>query len=67
MRRWRDRKLIANRFVEFNGKPVSSVKKDCKTAVGLARLPGKVTKVFSTKEPMERLASRPRRAWAILG
>jgi integrase len=28
---------------EFNGKPVGSVKKGFKTAVGLARLPGKFT------------------------
>jgi integrase len=30
-------------FVEFNGKPVASVKKGFKTAVGLAKLTGKVT------------------------
>jgi hypothetical protein len=41
-RRWKDRKLIATCFVEFNGKPVASVKKEFKTAVGLPRLPGKV-------------------------
>jgi len=43
LRRWKDRKLMANCFVEFNGKPVASVKKGFKTAVGLAMLPGKVT------------------------
>jgi integrase len=43
LRRWRERKLIATCFVEFNGKPVASVKKGFKTAVGLARLPGNVT------------------------
>jgi len=43
LRRWKDRKLIATCFVEFNGKPVVSVKKGFKTAVELARLPGKVT------------------------
>ena len=43
LRCWRDRKLIATCFVEFNGKPVASVKKGFKTAVGLARLPGNVT------------------------
>src|SRR6266404_1095012 len=37
------RKLIATCFVEFNGKPVASVKKGFKRAVGLAHLPGKVT------------------------
>src|SRR6266571_3037315 len=43
LRRWRDRKLIANCFVEFNGKPVASVKKGFRSAVGLAGLSGKVT------------------------
>jgi len=32
LRRWRDRKLIATCFVEFNGKPAASVKKPFKTA-----------------------------------
>ena len=40
LRRWRDRKLIPTCFVEFNGKPVASVKKKFKPAVGL---PGKLT------------------------
>ncbi|WP_461357451.1 tyrosine-type recombinase/integrase [Bradyrhizobium sp. USDA 4454] len=43
LRRWQDRKLINTCFVEFNGKPVASVKKGFKSAVDLARLPGKVT------------------------
>ena len=43
LRRWWNRRLIAECFVEFNGKPVASVKKGFKTAVGLAGLPGKVT------------------------
>jgi integrase len=43
LRRWKDRKLVATYFVEFNGKPVGSVKRGFKMAVGLARLPGKVT------------------------
>jgi integrase len=43
LRRWKDRKLVATCFVEFNGKPVGSVKRGFKTAAGLARLPGKVT------------------------
>jgi integrase len=43
LRRWKDRKLIATRFVEFKGKPDASVKKGFKTAVELAGLPGKVT------------------------
>jgi hypothetical protein len=43
MRRWKSQKLIATCFVEFNGKPVSSVKKGFRSAVRLARLPGKVT------------------------
>jgi hypothetical protein len=43
MRRWKARKLIATCFVEFNGKPVSSVKKGFRSAVRLAGLPGRVT------------------------
>ena len=43
MRRWKSQKLIATCFVEFNGKPVSPVKKGFRSAVRLARLPGKVT------------------------
>ena len=42
-RRWKERKLIASCFVEFNGKPVASVKTGFRTAVGLANLPGRVT------------------------
>jgi integrase len=43
LRRWRDRKLIAICFVGFNSKPVASVKKGFKSAVGLAGLASKVT------------------------
>jgi integrase len=43
MRRWARLKLIAECFVEFNGKPVASVKKGFSTAVGLARPTGRVT------------------------
>jgi integrase len=43
LRRWKQRKLIATCFVEFNGKPVASVKKGFKSAVELAGLIGKVT------------------------
>ena len=43
LRRWWNLKLITECFVEFNGKPVASVKKGFKTAAGLARLPGRVT------------------------
>ena len=43
MRRWKERKLFANCFVEFNGKPVASVKNGFRRAVELAHLPGKVT------------------------
>jgi integrase len=43
LRRWKTRKLIAACFVEFNGKPVSSVKTGFRSAVRLAGLPGKVT------------------------
>jgi integrase len=43
MRRWQRRKLMANCFVEFNGKPVASVKTGFKSAVRLAGLAGRVT------------------------
>jgi hypothetical protein len=43
MRRWKARNLIASHFVEFNGKPVTSVKKGVRNAVRLAGLPGRVT------------------------
>src|SRR6202044_3909329 len=43
LRRWKERRLIATCFVEFNGKPVASVKKGFKSAVELACLNGKVT------------------------
>ncbi len=43
MRRWKVRTLVAKCFVEFNGKPVASVKRGFRTAIGLAKLPGKVT------------------------
>jgi integrase len=43
MRRWRDRKIAAVHFVEWNGKPVTSVRKGFRHATHLARLDGKVT------------------------
>jgi integrase len=43
MRRWWDRGIIHDHFVEWNGEPVASVKTALKTAVRLAKLPGKVT------------------------
>jgi integrase len=43
MRRWVRRKLIATSFVEFNGKPVASVKKAFGSGVALAKLAGQVT------------------------
>jgi integrase len=43
MRRWVERKLIVDTFVEFHGKPVASVKKGFGSAVRLAGLSGRVT------------------------
>jgi integrase len=43
LRRWARLNLIAECFVEFNGKPVTSVKKGFRSAVRLAGLSGKVT------------------------
>lgn len=41
--RWKRLKPITRCFVEFNGKPVSSVKKGFRSGVRLAGLPGKVS------------------------
>ena len=43
MRRWKQKKLIARHFVEFNGEGVASVKTGFKRAVKLAGLTGKVS------------------------
>src|SRR5260370_42549330 len=43
MRRWARLKLIAECFVEFNGKPITSAKKGFKSAVKLAELSSRVT------------------------
>jgi integrase len=43
MRRWKQKKLIARHFVEFNGEGVVSVKTGFKRAVKLAGLTGKVS------------------------
>jgi integrase len=43
MRRWKQKKLIARHFVEFNGEGVVSVKTGFKRAVKLAGLAGKVS------------------------
>jgi integrase len=43
MRRWKERKLFARYFVEFNGEPVRSVKTAFKRAVALSKLEGRVS------------------------
>jgi integrase len=43
IRRWRDRKVIAQYVVEWNGKPVKSVKTAWKQAVKLAKIGGNPT------------------------
>jgi hypothetical protein len=40
MRRWKTKKLMTTSFVEFNGKPVASVKTGFRSAVRLAELSG---------------------------
>ena len=42
LRRWHAKGIVKEHFVEWNGKPISSVKTALKTAVRLAKLPGKV-------------------------
>src|SRR5262249_60686692 len=41
LRRWHAKGIIKEHFVEWNGKPIASVKTALKTAVRLAKLPGK--------------------------
>jgi integrase len=43
MRRWERRKIVTDHFVEWNGKPVNSIKVGFKRAVALAGISGKVT------------------------
>ncbi len=43
LRRWISKGIVANHFVEWNGMPVQSVTTAFRTAVRLAKLPGKVT------------------------
>lgn len=43
MRRWRDKGIVKDHFVEWSGEPIASVKTALKTAVRLAKLPGKIT------------------------
>lgn len=43
MRRWKDKGIVTQYFVEFNGEPVSSVKTAFKRAVKLAGLSGSVS------------------------
>ena len=42
MRRWKDKRLIARSFVEFNGKEIASVKTALKRAVAIAKLKGQI-------------------------
>ena len=43
MRRWQRRNIVTDHFVEWNGKPVTSIKVGFKRAVALAGISGKVT------------------------
>jgi integrase len=43
MRRWHGKGVVEQHFVEWNGAPIASVKTTLKTAVRLAKLPGKIT------------------------
>jgi integrase len=43
LRRWHDKGIAKQHFVEFNGQPVKSVKTAFKTAVSLSKLAGKVS------------------------
>ncbi|QWG15875.1 tyrosine-type recombinase/integrase [Bradyrhizobium sediminis] len=67
MRRWARLKLIAECFVEFNGKPVSSVKKGFRSAVGLAGLNGNVTPHTLRHTAATRLMQRGVPVWEAAG
>ena len=67
MRRWTKRKLFATCFVEFNGKPVASVKKGFRSAVNLAKLPGKVTPHTLRHTAATRLMQRGVPIWEAAG
>jgi integrase len=43
LRRWHGKGIVKEHFVEWNGAPVATVKTALKTAVRLAKLPGKIT------------------------
>jgi integrase len=43
MRCWKAKGIVKEHFVEWNGSPIASVKTALKTAVRLAKLPGKIT------------------------
>jgi integrase len=43
LRRWVSKRLVSQRFVEWHGQPVQSIKTAFKTAVRLAKIPGTVT------------------------
>jgi integrase len=43
LRRWHAKGIVKEHFVEWNGAPVASVKTALRTAVRLAKLPGKIT------------------------
>jgi len=43
LRRWHGKGIVRQHFVEWNGAPVATVKAALKTAVRLAKLPGKIT------------------------
>jgi integrase len=43
LRRWHVKGIVKEHFVEWNGAPIASVKTALRTAVRLAKLPGKIT------------------------
>jgi integrase len=43
LRRWHDRGIAKQHFVEFNGQPIKSVKTAFKTALSLSKLEGKIS------------------------
>jgi integrase len=63
LRRWRDKGIAKHHFVEFNGRPVKSVKTAFKRAVSLSKLQGKLLCRLSKNESPNPLIFHHRAFW----
>ena len=67
LRRWKDRKLIATCFVEFNGKPVASVKRGSKQLWNSPACPGESRLTLYVTPPQHGSCSAACRSGKLLG